>query len=117
MDMHAAELAFVEALRDATNRNIIKWTIKSDDNRDIYQAAVGGETVEVEFMYFPVSVGNTSEKMLATVCGMKTYFQVAVGTPAYHILREMLAPRQSWDSAVNGLGKATARVRRLIEDS
>lgn len=116
MNMHAAELAFVEALRDATVRNLITWTSVADDDREISRAEIDGDVVEVEFVYFPVAVGGTFEKVLATVSGMKTYFQVAAGTPVYHILREMLAPRQSQESGVEGLAKATARVRRLLED-
>ncbi len=115
--MHATELAFVEALRDATVRGLIAWIPVPDDDREISRAEIDGEVVEVEFVYFPVAVGGTFEKVLATVSGMKTYFQVAAGTPAYHILRDMLAPQQSRESEVKGLTKATARVRRLMEGS
>ena len=117
MDMHAAELAFVEALRDATARNLITWVSVPDDDREISRAEIDGEIVQIEFVYFPVAVGGTFEKVLAIVSGLKTYFQVAAGTPAYHILREMLAPQQSWESSVKGLAKATVRVRRLLEGS
>jgi hypothetical protein len=95
MDTLAAELAFVEALGDATVRGVIAWTIVPDDDRDISKAEADGDVVEVEFVYFPVAVGGTFEIVLARVSGMKTHFQVAAGTPAYHILRDMLAPQQS----------------------
>jgi hypothetical protein len=117
MDTHATELAFVEALRDAIVRGLVTWTSVPDDDREISRAEIDGDVVEVEFVYFPVAVGGTFEIVLARVSGMKTYFQVAAGTPAYHILRDMLAPQQSRESLVKGLTKATARVRRLQEGS
>jgi hypothetical protein len=117
MDTHTAELAFVEALRDATTANLITWTSMADDDREISRAEIDGDVVQVEFVYFPVAVGGTFEKVLATVSGMKTYFQTAAGTPSYHILRDMLAPQPSRESGVKGLTTATARVRRLLEGS
>jgi len=117
MDTHAAEIEFVQILRDATVRNFITWTSVPHDDREIYRAEIDGEIVKVEFMYFPVAAGGTFEQVLATVSGLKTYFQVAAGTPAYHILRDLLAPRQSRESGVTGLTKATARVRRLLKGS
>ncbi len=117
MDTHAAELAFVEALRDATVGNFITWTSVVDDDREISRTEVDGDVVEVEFVYFPVAVGGTFERVLATVSGMKTYFQVAAGTPAYHILRDMLASQKSRESGVKSLTKATARLSRLLGDS
>jgi len=117
MDMHAAELEFVKALADATARNLIRWEAVQHDDREIYRAEVDGDMVEVEFMYFTVATNETHEKVLATVSGMKTYFQVAAGTEAYLTLRGMVAHRGSWESGITGLQKATARVRRLSEAS
>lgn len=117
MDTHTAELAFVEALRDATVGNHIVWTSVADDDREIYQAEIDGDIVKVEFVYFPVAVGGVFEKVLANVSGMKTYFQVATGTPAYHALRDMVVPQQSHKSGVKSLARATTRVRRLLEGS
>jgi len=98
MHSHEAELAFVEALRDATIRGVVTWESVPDDDREISRAEIDGDIVEVEFMYFPLAVGGTFEKVLATVSGMKTYFQVATGTPAYDMLRTMLAPKESLES-------------------
>ncbi len=117
MDTHAAELAFVEALRDVTVRGLVRWTSVPDDDREISRAEIDGDVVKVEFVYFPVAVGGTFEIVLARVSGMKTYFQVAAGTPTYHILRDMLAPQQSRESVVKSLTQATARIRRLLEGS
>jgi hypothetical protein len=111
-----AQLAFVEALRDATARKAISWVSVPDDDREISRAEVDGESVEVEFVYFEVATGGTYEIVLARVSGMRAYFHVAVGTPAFHILREMLAPQQSRDATVKSLEKATARVRGLRSD-
>ena len=115
--MHDAELAFVEALHEATLRKVITWTSVADDDREISQALVDGDTVQIEFVYFPTATGGTFEKILATVSGMKTHFQVATGTRAYHILRNMLAPQQSCEGASKSLSKATARVQKLMEGS
>jgi hypothetical protein len=115
MDMHIAQIAFVEALRAATDRGQISWASVPNDDREIFRAEIDGDVVQVEFMYFPVAVGGSSEKVLATISGMKTYFQSAAGTPAYQILRDMLSPQESRESAFKGLTKATARVRRLPE--
>lgn len=112
-----AELAFVEALYDATVRNIIAWKLIPDDDREISQAEVDGDIIEVEFVYFPAATGGTFEIVLARVSGMKTYFQVAVGTPAYQILRSMLSSKQSLKSSIKSLDKATGRVRKLLEIS
>jgi hypothetical protein len=103
MSMHAAEQEFVEALADATARNLIHWETVPHDDREISRTEVDGDVVQIEFVYFPVAVGGAFEKVLATVSGMKIYFQVAAGTPAYHILRDMLAPQQSRESGVKGL--------------
>ena len=117
MSMHAAELEFVKTLADATARNLIRWETVPHDDREIFRAKVAGEMIEVEFMYFTVATRETHEKVLATVSGMETYFQVAAGTEAYHTLRGMFAQRDSWESGITGLQKATARVRRLSEAS
>ncbi len=79
MDTHTAQLAFVESLRDATVRGLVTWASVPDDDREISRAEIDGDVLEVEFVYFPVAVGGTFEKVLATVSGMKTYFQVAAG--------------------------------------
>ena len=117
MDMHAAELEFVKALAEATGRSLIRWEAVPHDDREISRTEIDGDVVEVEFMYFIVATGETHEKVLATISGLKTYFQVAVGTEAYHIIRSMFAHRKSCESGVTGLSKATARVRCLMETS
>lgn len=113
MDMHTAELDFARALADATSDNLIHWEVVTDDDRDITRAKIDGGTVEIEFMCFPVTLGATSEKLLATVSGMDTYFQVAAGTETYQVLRRMLSHTRSWESGIEKLQKATARLRAL----
>ncbi len=112
--MHAAELEFVKALAEATDQNVIRWETVPHGDREISRAEIDCEVVEVEFMYFTVATGEAHEKVLATVRGLKTHFQVAAGTEAYQILRSMFADKNSWQSAIAGLSKATARVRRLL---
>jgi hypothetical protein len=116
MNMHAAELAFVEALHEATSRNLVTWTFIADDDREVYRATVDGAVVEIEFLRFQTAVGGTFERVLAMVSGLKTYFAVAAGTSAYQTLQSMVAPQQSWTSAVKKLGKATERIRSLLAE-
>ena len=116
MNMHAAELAFVEALHEATSRNLVTWTFIPDDDREVYRATVDGDVVEIEFLRFQTAVGGTFERVLATVSGLKTYFAVAAGTSVYQTLQSIVAPQQSWTSAVKGLGKATERIRSLLAE-
>lgn len=113
--MYDAELAFVEALRDATNCGAMTWVTKTDDERDIYQAEVDDAIIEVEFMFFRVANGDSAERVVATVSGMKTYFQVAIGTPVYHILKSIFANKKAWESSAKNLKNATERARRSIE--
>ena len=73
--------------------------------------------VEVEFMFFSVATGETAERVLATVSGMKTYFQVAAGTDSFELLRGMVSEAAARDSMIAGLQKATVRVRRLLGET
>jgi hypothetical protein len=114
--IHEAELAFVEALYDATNLGHITWAILPDDERDIYQSEIDGEVLQIEFMYFPLATGDCAERVIATVSGMKTYFQVAVGTPAYHMLKHMLSLEQARDHSIHNLTRATSRIQTITED-
>ena len=116
MDTHIAQLALVEALRAATDRGLVSWASVPDDDRDTWVAEIGGEVVRVEFVSFPVAVGGSSKNVLATLSGMKTQFQMTAGTPAFQILRDMLKPQQLRENEFKGLTKATAQLRRLIED-
>lgn len=116
MNMHTAELAFVEALHEATSRNVITWTVVPDDDREVYRAEADGDIVEIEFLRFQTAVEGTFERVLATVSGLKTYFQVAAGTSAYQTLQRMLAPQKSWASGVKDLHKATERIRSLTAE-
>ena len=65
-----AELKFLMALQDATRRNAITWLRTEDDDRDIYRASVGGDTIEVEFVFVPVASGEASERLMARVSGL-----------------------------------------------
>lgn len=46
-----AEVQFLKALHEATERKLIVWTGPLDDDRAIFHTVADGERVEVEFIY------------------------------------------------------------------
>jgi hypothetical protein len=114
-----AEIRFLEALHVATERNLISWKKTLDDDRDVFEAEVDGEVIAVELVYFRVASGETCERVLARVAGMKTHFHVALGTKAYDLISGMLSMQvEGWDKGradgLSRLEKATARVESLV---
>ena len=58
--MHTAELEFVKALAEATERSLIRWEAVPHDDREISRAEIDGDIVEVEFMYFSPGVNRSA---------------------------------------------------------
>src|SRR4051812_15850459 len=116
--MHDAAIRFLEALHLATARNLVSWKRVPDDDRDIFEAEVDGDVVRVELVYFQEASGQSFERVLARVTGLKTYFHVAIGTEAYDLISSMLSMHVAgWDhgraESVSRLDQATARVSGL----
>ncbi len=115
-----AELRLLAALHEATRLGAVRWRVDTDDpERDVYRATVGGEPVEVEFVYVPVGDGKCAELLLVRVSGLGVYFQSAIGTPIYRAAEDMLELQvHGWaDGRAGGqrrLAKATARVEALV---
>ena len=115
-----AEMTFIKALHEATERKLVAWVRHlDDDDREIFHPVADGERVEVELIYFPVATGGVHERVLARVSGLKTYFSVAVGTDAYDVILSMLSMNVfGWQEgrrgALSQLRRATERVSRLV---
>ncbi len=119
--LYNSELQFLEALYEATANNKIIWAIVDDDNREIFQTTIDSEVVQIEFIYFKDSTGETSESLIAIVSGLKVYIRTSVGTPAYNIVTNMLSINiigwsQGLEKSKASLTKAASRVRKLVSD-
>ncbi len=121
MTLDEAQIEFLEALHEASRRNVITWRIVEDDERDAFAATVDGETLEVELLYVPGASGSGSERGFVRMSGLKTYFTYAVGTRGYAIVMSMLSLHIfGWAEGTAGglksLARATARVRALLQE-
>jgi hypothetical protein len=119
--MQEAELRFLSALLEATRQNLMTWSLVEDDDRAIYHAVVGTDSIAVELVYVPTA-GKSSERLLARVSGLGVYFHAAVGTRAYHVISEMLSLQIfGWADgragALKSLATATAQVNGLLATS
>ena len=118
--MNEAEIIFLRSLLEATEKKRITWSMIPDDDREQFQAIVDGDIVEIELVYFEVATGGVYEIIIAIISGMKVYIRAAVGTPAYDIVSEMLSISiEAWDQegGMKRLTKATARIKKLLEDA
>lgn len=120
MTQDEAQIEFLESLHDASSRNVITWHIVEDDDRDAFEAAVDGETLEVELLYVPGACRHGSERGFVRVSGLKTYFTYAVGTRGYGIIMGMLSLHiPGWGEGTAGglksLTRATQTVRALLQ--
>jgi len=115
--MREAQMRFLNALLAATRQRLIGWSVAEDDDRNIYNATIGNDSVMVEFVSVPTG-GTSGERMLARVSGMGVYFQAALGTEMYDIIEEMLSLQifgwsEGRSSGLRSLAKATARIEQL----
>jgi hypothetical protein len=117
--MREAQLRLLSALHEATRQSAIRWTRADDDDRDIYQAAVGEAQIEIEFVYVHEASGEHAERFVARFSGLGVYFQVAIGTRPYDAISAMLSLQiHGWAEGRSGglrsLARATAQVEALI---
>jgi hypothetical protein len=115
-----AQIEFLESLHEATRQNVITWRIVEDDDRDAWEAAVDGETLEVELLYVQGAPGRGSLGGFLRVSGLKTDFTYAIGTRGYDIIMAMLSLHIfGWSEGNAGslkrLAHATQRVRLLLQ--
>jgi len=114
--MSEASLTFVAALLEATRSGALTWQIRSDDDRDLFEASVADELVTVEILYLSGTSG--SERAFVRVVGLKTWEVFARGTNGYDLIMRMLALNiPGWSDGQVGnekaLERATARIRGL----
>lgn len=118
-EMYQLEEAFLSSLYEATRQNLIFWQITQNDNREIFSTQVEGVPLQIEFVYFPTSVGKTHEPILTRVSGMGTYFSVADGTHSHEIIQSMLSIQIfGWaEGRLNGIKKlqaAHSKIQKLL---
>lgn len=110
-------MRFLTALLGATRQHLISWSVAENDDRNIYIARIGDDSVMVEFV--SVSTGGISgERMLARVSGMRVYFQAALGTEMYDVIEEMLSLQifgwaEGRSSGLKALTRATAKIEQF----
>lgn len=118
--MLAASLTFISALFEATRCGALSWRMRSDDDRDLFEASVADELVTVEILYLPGTSG--SERAFVRVIGLNAWEVFARGSDGYDVVMRMLALNiPGWSDGQAGyekaLERATARIRALGSSS
>ncbi len=120
MTLGEAQIEFLESLHEASRRNVLKWRMVEDDDRDAFVTTVDGETLEMELLYVSGAPDRGSERGFMRVSGLKTYFTCAVGTRGYDIIMSMLSFHIfGWEEGTAGglksLARAIQKVRALLQ--
>jgi hypothetical protein len=119
MSTLADQLAFLEALRRATERGAITWRMIEDDERDMCEASVDGEAITVERLMLRGADGQGSERVFVRLVGMNLWEVFAIGTEGYERIMSMLGLsilgwKDGQDGHAKSLRNATGRVRALL---
>lgn len=118
-EMYQLEESFLSSLHEATRQKLISWHIMKNDNREIFAAQIEGAVLQIEFVYFPQSVGDVHERVLTRVSGLGTYFNVSMGTRSYDIINSMLSMQIfGWSegrlSGIEKLRSANSKIQSLF---
>jgi hypothetical protein len=118
-EMYQLEETFLSSLHDATHQKLISWQIIQNDNRVVFSTQIKDAPLQIEFVYFPTSVGETHEELLTRVSGLGFYFSVADGTRSHDIIQSMLSMQIfGWaEGRLDGIKKlqsANSKVQKLL---
>ena len=120
MTYHDAQIEFLEALHEASHRNLLQWRIVEDDDRDAFVATFDDQQLEVELLYTAAESGRGAEQHLLRLTGLKTYITCSIGTRAYDIVVSMLSHHilgwaEGRAGGIKSLARATQKIRALLD--
>jgi hypothetical protein len=118
-EMYQLQEAFLSSLHEATRQKLISWHIVQNDNREIFATQIEDAVLQIEFVYFPQSIGDVHERILTRVRGLGTYFSVSMGTRSYDTINSMLSMQiLGWSegrlSGIEKLRSANSKVQSLF---
>jgi hypothetical protein len=118
-EMYQLEETLLSSLHEATHQKLISWQIVQNDNRVVFSTQIKDAPLQIEFVYFPTSVGETHEELLTRVSGLGIYFSVADGTRSHDIIQSMLSMQIfGWAEgrldSIKKLQSANSKVQKLL---